>query len=67
VLPYLAVHKISALVTATDKANAAWDSAAHATVTGVGLLYVVKSKNLDVPINIINLVYLLSIGLRLTV
>jgi hypothetical protein len=54
-------------MTPTDKVNAAWESAAHATVTGVGLLYVVKSKNLDVPINIINLVCLLSIGFHLTV
>ena len=54
-LPYIATHKVTTLVSA-EKANACWDTAAHATVTGVGLLFVVKSKALDIPLNIINLV-----------
>ena len=55
-LPYIGIHKIST-ITSTEKANACWDTAAHATVTGVGLLFVVKSKALDIPLNIINLVF----------
>ena len=54
-LPYIGVHKVTTLAS-TEKANACWDTAAHATVTGVGLLFVVKSRALDVPLNIINLV-----------
>jgi hypothetical protein len=54
-LPYIGIHKVTTLVS-TEKANACWDTAAHATVTGVGLLFVVKSRALDVPLNIINLV-----------
>ena len=54
-LPYIATHKITT-ITSTEKANACWDTAAHATVTGVGLLFVVKSKALDIPLNIVNLV-----------
>jgi hypothetical protein len=54
--PYVGVHKVTSLGAASDKANAAWENAAHATVTGVGLLFVVKSKALDIPLHIINLV-----------
>jgi hypothetical protein len=54
-LPYIGVHKITTL-TSTEKANACWDTAAHASVTGVGLLFVVKLSALNVPLNIINLV-----------
>jgi hypothetical protein len=53
---YIATHKISALSVSTEKANGYWDNAAHASVTGVGLLFLVKTSNLDIPINIINLV-----------
>jgi hypothetical protein len=55
-VPYIAAHKVTALTSSTEKANAAWDNAAHATVTGTGLLFLVKHKALDIPLNIINLV-----------
>ena len=54
-LPYIGIHKVTTLAS-PEKANACWDTAAHAAVTGVGLLFVVKSSALDVPLNIINLV-----------
>lgn len=54
---YIGTHKISALTASTEKANGYWDNAAHASVTGVGLLFLVKTSNLDIPINIINLVF----------
>ena len=56
--PYIAAHKITAIASSTEKANAAWDNAAHATVTGVGLLFIVKTRAIDIPLNIINLVLL---------
>lgn len=55
---YFAAHKIGSLGEKDkDKVNAAWDNAAHATVTGSGLLIIVKAKALDIPLNIINLVF----------
>ena len=54
--PYFAAHKIASVAVSTEKTNAAWDCAAHATVTGVGLLFIVKAKAIDIPLNIINLV-----------
>jgi hypothetical protein len=54
--PYVGAHKLAAVMSSAEKANAAWDNAAHATVTGVGLLFIVKSKAMDIPLNIINLV-----------
>ena len=54
---YIATHKINTLSVSTEKANGYWDNAAHASVTGVGLLFLVKTSNLDIPINIINLVF----------
>lgn len=54
--PYIGIHKAQSLYGSSDKAAIAWGNAAHATVTGVGLLFVVKSKALDIPLNIINLV-----------
>jgi len=56
-LPYIATHKINAMTVSTEKANGYWDNAAHATVTGVGLIFVTKTSALDIPINIINLVF----------
>ena len=56
-LPYVTAHKAASYVSAADKTNAAWENAAHASVTGVGLLFLVKNKALDIPLNIINLVY----------
>jgi hypothetical protein len=61
--PYIGFHKASALVSGADKTQAAWSNAAHATITGVGLLIVVKNKAVDVPLNIINLVYFQLISL----
>ena len=55
--PYVGTHKINAMSVSTEKANGYWDNAAHASVTGVGLLFLVKTSNLDIPINIINLVF----------
>ena len=53
---YVGIHKVAAIASSAEKSNAAWDNAAHATCTGVGLLFVSKSKALDIPLNIINLV-----------
>jgi hypothetical protein len=50
--------------TSLEKTRRSFDNAAHASVTGVGLLLLVKTSNLDIPINIINLV--LRADLRLT-
>jgi hypothetical protein len=47
---YVSTHKSS------EKADAAYDYAAHATVTGAGLLFVTKPKSQDVPLVIIHLV-----------
>lgn len=55
-LPFVATHKVASYVVANDKTNAAWENAAHASVTGVGLLFLTKTKTLDIPLNIINLV-----------
>ena len=56
--PYVGTHKLVAVMSSAEKANAAYDNAAHATITGVGLLFIVKSKAVDIPLNIINLVLL---------
>ena len=56
--PFVGAHKLASVMSSSEKANAAWDNAAHATVTGVGLLFIVKSKAVDIPLNIINLVLL---------
>jgi len=63
-VPYIGTHKLASVVSPVDKIKAAWDNAAHATVTGVGLLYITKFKNLEVPINVINLVCSPSVKLR---
>lgn len=55
-MPFVTAHKATSYVSAADKTNAAWENAAHAGVTGVGLLFLVKTKALDIPLNIINLV-----------
>lgn len=60
-LPYVTTHKAASYVSAADKTNAAWENAAHASVTGVGLLFLVKAKAIDIPLNIINLVHLSNI------
>lgn len=54
--PYVGVHKAASYIEANDRTNAAWENAAHASVTGVGLLFLTKSKALDIPVGIINLV-----------
>ena len=56
-LPYIVSHRIVARFSLTEKLNATLDIAAHAVVTGVGLLFIVKSKIIDVPLNIISLVH----------
>ena len=54
---YIATHKLNALSSvSTEKVNGYWDNAAHASVTGVGLLLIFRTSNLDIPLNIINLV-----------
>jgi len=63
-VPYIGTHKLASVVSPVDKIKAAWDNAAHATVTGVGLLYITKFKNLEVPINVINLVCSSPVKLR---
>jgi hypothetical protein len=55
-LPFVTTHKMAAYALASDRINAAWENAAHASVTGVGLLFLTKSKALDIPLSIINLV-----------
>jgi Pleckstrin homology domain len=52
--PY--VQKTIGHTPSAEKAAAASDNAAHATVTGAGLLFVKKSKGADAPARIINLV-----------
>ena len=54
---YIGTHKVSAMAVSTEKANGYWDNAAHAAVTGVGLMFVTKTSALDIPINIVNLVF----------
>jgi len=49
---YIAAHKVGSIAYSQERTNAAWDNAAHATVTGEGL----KSRAIDMPLNIINLV-----------
>jgi hypothetical protein len=56
--PYVAAYKVASITSATERTNAAWDNAAHATVTGSGLMFIAKARALDVPLNIINLVLL---------
>lgn len=53
---YIAAHKVGSIAYSQERTNAAWDNAAHATVTCEGLLFIVKSRAIDVPLNIINLV-----------
>ena len=53
---YLAAHKIASIAASQERTTAAWDNAAHATVTCDGLLFVVKARAVDIPLNIINLV-----------
>jgi hypothetical protein len=55
-LPFVTTHKLAAYALASDRINAAWENAAHASVTGVGLLFLTKNKSLDIPLSIINLV-----------
>jgi hypothetical protein len=57
-LPFVTTHKLAAYALDSDKINAAWENAAHASVTGVGLLFLTKTKALDIPLSIINLVRL---------
>jgi len=53
---YIAIHKTNALSVPTENVNWYLNNAAHASVTGVGLLLLFETRNLDIPINIINLV-----------
>ena len=56
--PFVAAHKLTALAASADRASAAWENAAHASVTGTGLLFVLKAKAIEVPLSIIRLVVL---------
>jgi hypothetical protein len=58
--PFFAVHKIASYVGSIDKTSAAYENAAHAEVTGIGLLFLVKAKAIDIPLSIINLVIKIS-------
>src|SRR5277367_1427654 len=52
---YIHIHRRDALAS-SEKVNWCLSNAAHASVTGIGLAFIVKERNLDVLINIINLV-----------
>jgi hypothetical protein len=60
-LHYIAVNKIIHRLAKNpfdETAKEAMENAAHATVTGMGLLFLARPKSPYIPVNIINLVHL---------